>query len=853
MRKFLPLLVVCLCTTFSAVSQCSTATLDWDALDYLATTGYSNTTAQTISPSQYFAIGKNRLNIQYTRLSPNTISSVGENTSHTGETGSYGTGADVQYNGNGTITLTFTDEVTNLKFSLYDVDKNQTVQVSASNAANIQQNITVTTLGASILTVPNNGLTNPTITAGNSVASTSEVTASCNVDIAGPVKTITLTVSNTGTVTSGAPSSQEDGSYWLSDISACVTGSFPTNYYQVARPLAGQPGYVLVAVNNTVYYVDPATGNSKFLFIDGATSASICSMAYDSYNQVVYYVWSLTNNGAANASERTLRKYDLKTQTATTLLTDIRSLGIPTYDQGVETAGAAFYDGAWYIGIEGGADRAVGGGPPGGTNRESVIWRIDFNSSGVPVSATQVYGINGDTNDWGDFSIYDGMLYNFNADPAYANYTHYNLQTGANQAIAYSGTAPKQTAVGWDGTIYWVNNTIAPYNKNGTIGTQRNITASGGIPNWSNTSAPLFTDGGEPYRPPFDFGDAPDTYDPDPLSPAMHEYNANLRLGSVSDWEWAKTGSVSANADGSDEDGLTYVRIYVDGANYQTDLRVYNNTGANATVCAWLDLDNNGVFDAGEGVSYQVPPGSGIQNVSLFWNSLTSTLTNNSNTYLRVRITSEANGMTVNNPTGIYLDGEVEDYYVVVSNTPLAVKLTDFTARKIDNEKVSLGWTVTDEEPNTHYKVERSADGQTWSSVYTQTAQKKNSHASYETQDPAPISGDNYYRLKITRPDGVSLFSSVRKVAIEKEPLLLIAPNPASTGAKLSVQVETRTTALLRVVDMSGRELSAETYVVERGLNLIPLPVERLASGIYQVEWRVAGSGSYTKQLVVRK
>lgn len=851
MRKFLPFWVVLLGTTGSAVAQCSTgftsASLNWDALDYLAASGYS--------ANQYFAFGKNRLNVQYTTTSPNVVSTAGENAAHTGESGSYGSGEDVQFTGNGTITLTFSQEVTGLKFSLYDIDKKQRVQLGARNAAGTSLPIDITTLGASILTLTGDGGTAPAVAdntgsganAGTSVG-TASTNASINVDIAGPVKTVTITVSNTGTVNGGPDA--EDGSYWLSDLFACSPGAFPLNYHQVSRPLAGQPGYVLESINNSVYYVDPATGNAKLLFTDGATSAIITSMAYDPYNHAVYYVYGLVNNGASPASSnKSLMKYDLNTGMVTTLVQDITTLGIPTYDQGVENGGACFYDGAWYIGIEGGTDRI--GGRPGTTGKESVVWRLDLNSSGVPVSATQVFGVSGDTNDWGDFTIHNGTLYNFNGDPVAAAYNHYDLQTGTNQTVPSVGTAPSQCAVGWDGTIYWLDSTVATYNRDGSLGAQKKVVSTPGIGNWSNYGRPLFTDGGEAFRPPYDFGDAPDSYDPDPLAPAMHELSANLRLGPVADWEWAKTPSSNATADGTDEDGLTFVRIYVNGANYQTDLRVYNNTGSNATVCAWLDHNTNGVFDAGEGVSYTVPSSTSTQAVQLFWNAPTSLLTDYSNTYLRVRITSAAYGMTVANPTGFYLDGEVEDYYVVVSSTPLSVKLTDFSARKEGEEKVSLTWTVSDEEPNTRYEVQKSGDGKSWAPLYTVRAGAKRQEAQYGVEDGAPFTGTTYYRLKITAEGEAALFSDIKKVVLSSLMQLGIVPNPASSQATFVVHSVSRTTARLRVVDVGGRVAWEKDYRLEKGANQFAVPLSGLPRGVYQAEWLV-GPERYTRALLVR-
>lgn len=593
---------------FYSYTQCAigstNVSLNWDALDYILTTGYSNSVATALSPNQYFAFGRNRLNIAYS-----TTTSLGENT--------------------------------------------------------------------------------------------------INVDVVGSVTSVTMTITASGTINGGSP----DNNFWLSDISACQATTFPINYYQISQPFTGQPGYVLVAANKSVYMVNPATGAATFIFSDGSTSGTINSLAYDPYNKIIYFCHSLTNNGSANASERTLRKYDMNTGMTTTLLNDVTSLGIPTFDQGVESGAAAFYDGALYIGIEGGADGS-GGGPKVNTNKESIIWRLDF-TAGVPTRAIQVYAVSGDTHDWSDFSINDGMLYDANGDAATPDYHHFNMQTGGNTLVNYVAALPKQTATGWDGTIYRVTNTIAQYNMAGGVGMQYNITANPAIPNFGSSGAPSFGDAAEAFRPKVDFGDAPASYDPDALAPALHDIVSNLQIGSILDVEWLKTSSANADADGGDEDGLPYVQLYANGGQYLTEVNVFNNTGANATLCAWADFNNNGIFETGEGITQTIASSTTTQTVSLYWTGITDILPDNTYTYLRIRISSAINGMTAANATGYFSDGEVEDHRILVTFDPLAVKVADFIVQKLNEEQVKIKWTSINDEINTNYEVQRSADGRT--------------------------------------------------------------------------------------------------------------------------------------------
>src|SRR5688500_8370249 len=128
MRKFLPLFACLLFITGLANAQCTTASLNWDALKFLAPGTY---VTAAMASNQNFALGKNKVNITYS----GGVTSNGENASHTGHANTYGVGNDVMFSNNGTITLTFATAVSNLKFSIYDIDKGQVISFTALNGA----------------------------------------------------------------------------------------------------------------------------------------------------------------------------------------------------------------------------------------------------------------------------------------------------------------------------------------------------------------------------------------------------------------------------------------------------------------------------------------------------------------------------------------------------------------------------------------------------------------------------------------------------------------------------------------------------------------------------------------------
>ncbi|HUP13506.1 MAG TPA: hypothetical protein VM187_14880, partial [Niastella sp.] len=139
-------------STTQLKAQCTTAALNWDALDFLQEgTNVSN----AIATNQKFAFGKDMLTITHNYSMANAL---GDNTTNTAETGSYGAGTDVQFKGNGTITLTFASPVQNVQFSMYDIDFGQKATITALNGATAQ-NVSIATIGTSNVIVTGTGTT----------------------------------------------------------------------------------------------------------------------------------------------------------------------------------------------------------------------------------------------------------------------------------------------------------------------------------------------------------------------------------------------------------------------------------------------------------------------------------------------------------------------------------------------------------------------------------------------------------------------------------------------------------------------------------------------------------------------
>lgn len=842
---------------FSAQAQCGAgytqAQLNWDRLDYywnsgsnVAPYGYSggNYVTNAMEQTQKFAVGPNYVTIATSAAGI----AKGENGTHTGNIAGY-QGDDAQFtpSANGqTITLTFNSEVENLKFTLYDIDYSARMDFSATNAASVAQTITLTKQASSILTLTGSPGTTPYVTASGTSLGTSDNRGTLTITIAGPVKQVIITATTRGS----------DPTFWLSDIDACVTGTFPSNYQQTGnnQPLQGpagnQPDYFIITPdNNSAYMVDPATGNAWFLFQDASNTYMNC-FAYDPYNHILYYI---SEGWPPVSTNKQLKKYDFNTGTISVVLSNISTaLNIPTFDQSLEGAGACFYNGQLFLGVEGGRYSSS-------STRESIIFRIDFDASLNPINICQVFATNsysGSTiiQDWADFIIKNGVLYNFNSvsGTTIVSYEHFNMMTGTSVTYLNPGSSAYagQAGMGWSGNLYnFFSSGIATYNENGTYGSIIPITAVTGGP-WPGGSG----DASENFRPQVDFGDAPSSYDPNPVSPAAHVEDPNLKLGANQDKEWITRGQTSlANSDNYD-DALAYANTYNPASGtYLTEATVYNNTGSNATVCAWLDYDGNGVFDASEGISVIVPTSASSQSIYLYWPSITSSLSNGTYTYLRIRITYASNAMTTSNPTGYYNGGEVEDYRVPVNTYALGLQQLNFNARLTSTKTVKVDWDAVNESNLSSYFIEKSTNNVDWAILKAVAPRQASGLIHYEETDPDPSKGISYYRIKMLEKDGKLKVSSAKKIDNKISRLnMLVAPNPTHGNTVLYISSDKNLTAVMEIINEQGFTLRSEKLIVREGTNSVNLPVSALASGRYIIRI-VTGSKSYSKSLIINR
>ncbi len=183
------------------------------------------------------------------------------------------------------------------------------------------------------------------------------------------------------------------------------------------------------------------------------------------------------------------------------------------------------------------------------------------------------------------------------------------------------------------------------------------------------------------------------------------------------------------------------------------------------------------------------------------------------------------------------------------SGTPLPVRLVSFSATPVENN-TQLEWRTAEEENVSHFEIQRSADARTWTSLPGQTPAIGEGGHVYNATDASPLSGINYYRLKMVdraanrldQPFAYSQIVSVDFAGTGNSPVVLF-PNPVTD--KLYIRSGNRQFSKFRLHTASGTTLytSAENQSV--------MDVEKLVSGMHWVTIHYADGSQSSHKIVI--
>ena len=241
-------------------------------------------------------------------------------------------------------------------------------------------------------------------------------------------------------------------------------------------------------------------------------------------------------------------------------------------------------------------------------------------------------------------------------------------------------------------------------------------------------------------------------------------------LGASVDYSGAggeSNGIPTAQANGDDtnniddENGVTLTGTWWPNLTGQIQVNVGSSDGTctNCQLGYWIDWNNDGDFgDAGETYLDNIAFGTQTLNVTIPNIELTKL-------YMRFRLYGPNHTLGTHDPTGLVVNGEVEDYYFTV---PTAADVTWVSAEATDSEQSTLTWATTGLGNYVGFNVYRamSLGGQTAKINPDLISAVPWMAGTFTLEDNVPLKRVVYYTVEAVGPDGSSTWLAPMAVQI---------------------------------------------------------------------------------------
>lgn len=181
------------------------------------------------------------------------------------------------------------------------------------------------------------------------------------------------------------------------------------------------------------------------------------------------------------------------------------------------------------------------------------------------------------------------------------------------------------------------------------------------------------------------------------------------------------------------------------------------------------------------------------------------------------------------------------------AQTILPIELIGFQAVPV-GARIDLMWITASERNNDHFTVERSADGSDWVALMqVPGAVNSQTQLRYQVEDPSPLPGTSFYRLRQTDPDGASTVSEMVSVDFARYGSgIMVYPNPARDRATV-IYDEAMGAVSITLVNALGQSISVDAVRMQ---GRVELDLSGIHEGMYLVKVSNA-SGSFQERLLV--
>ncbi len=191
-------------------------------------------------------------------------------------------------------------------------------------------------------------------------------------------------------------------------------------------------------------------------------------------------------------------------------------------------------------------------------------------------------------------------------------------------------------------------------------------------------------------------------------------------------------------------------------------------------------------------------------------------------------------------------------FYITSKKTvPVPITLEYFRGNRQGNVH-NTEWKVTCTSTQVTFEIERSSDASRFTPITSLTATQARCLEAFTYTDESPLSGINYYRLKIIDMDGKISYSNTISMLnkVSKFDILSVVPTLVQTNAYVNITATANSRMDIVVTDASGRQVQTQTVILVPGTNQVTMNVGKLQPGMYQVSGYTSDGISKTVRFV---
>jgi Secretion system C-terminal sorting domain len=173
--------------------------------------------------------------------------------------------------------------------------------------------------------------------------------------------------------------------------------------------------------------------------------------------------------------------------------------------------------------------------------------------------------------------------------------------------------------------------------------------------------------------------------------------------------------------------------------------------------------------------------------------------------------------------------------WIVSSSATLPIVMEYFTGTKLSNGTHQLDWKATCTGPNAVFDLERSSDGRIFSPIKNIAADYNRCLQPFAHTDLSPLTGKNYYRVRMKDENGKITYSNIVLLLNSKSgfEIVNLQPNPVSNIARLNYSSAQREELNIVITDSKGSLVFRQKIQAVSGVNQEELNVASLPAGAY--------------------